>query len=244
MELDEMTEEQIESEALKQGYNPNYEGENKKTPKEFLEVALTHNHVLKERNEKLSSQFDEIKAELATTREMTKKLVSNFEEQKKKAVEKAISALKAERKEAIADGDADKVEKIDEEIDRQKENVAKPVENPIFTAWVTENPWYHTNKRMGAKADTIAKELVESGRYDDQKEIFDTVADEIKRLYPEAFVNPKKGSPEVEGGRQSPTKTSKKSYADLPADAKAACDEFVSNKLMTREEYVTMYEWE
>ena len=96
MNLEEMNDEQIEAEALKQGYNPNYDGENKKTPKEFLEVAFNHQHVLKERNEKLSKQIEEMSEKFSNLQSTTKKLVDDIETQKKKAVEKAIKQLEAE----------------------------------------------------------------------------------------------------------------------------------------------------
>ena len=177
----------------------------------------------------------------------TKKLIKFQEEQKKKAVEKAIKELKIERKEAITEGDHDRVEAIDQEIDKQKED-AKPAQDepdPKFLAWAEKNSWYNDDPSVGAEADYYAKMFVESGRFTTQEEVFDAVTNKIKNLYPEKFTNPKKNEPsEVEGGRPSPSKKSKKSYEDLPADAKKACDEFVADGIMKKEDYVAMYEWE
>ena len=48
----------------------------------------------------------------------------------------------------------------------------------------------------------------------------------------------------MESARQSSANDSKRTYADLPADAKKACDQFVKDKIMTREQYLEIYEWE
>jgi len=50
------------------------------------------------------------------------------------------------------------------------------------------------------------------------------------------------GSP---NGTARPTVSSgKKSYGNLPPEAKAACDKFVKQGLMTKEAYVAEYDWE
>ena len=44
------------------------------------------------------------------------------------------------------------------------------------------------------------------------------------------------------GGTNRPTK-SKRSYEALPGDAKAACDRFIKQGLMTKEQYLDAYDW-
>lgn len=250
MNLEEMNDEQIEVEALKQGFNPNFDGDNKKTPKEFLEVAFNHNHVLKERNEKLSTEVDDIKAELKKQHSLTQKLVEFQEEQKQKAVSKAIRELEVQKKDAILEGDPDKVELIDKEIDEHKEEVAKSSGNPILDAWIDNNQWYLNDEEMGIEADLIAKQLKDTGRFPatdaGYEKLVTAMEKKVKKAFPEKFENPKKDlPPEVSGGRPSPTRNSKKSYEDLPSDAKQACDEFVSGGIFkSRDEYVANYEWE
>ena len=57
----------------------------------------------------------------------------------------------------------------------------------------------------------------------------------------------KKGAPtsrvESGSGRQSRGSSNAQSYDNLPADAKSACDRFVKQKLMSREEYVNSFDW-
>jgi hypothetical protein len=52
------------------------------------------------------------------------------------------------------------------------------------------------------------------------------------------------GSVDSSSDGRVPTGKKKKGYNDLPAEAKAACDKFVKQKLMTVEQYVNEYEWD
>jgi hypothetical protein len=240
MELEQMDEEQVLSEAMKQGFNPEYDGENKKSPKEYLEVAFNHNKVLKERNDKLSETVEKLTGQMSL-------LVEFQNEQKQKAVEKAITELKAERREAISDGDHDKVEKIDEQIDEQK--VAKVRNDPILDAWIGRNAWYKDNEDLGIEADIIAQQLKATGRFSasdqDYERLLNRVESKVRQSFPDKFKNPKKDNPpDVDPGNPSPLRKSKNTYADLPADAKLACDQFVKNKLMSKEQYMDAYEWD
>jgi uncharacterized protein (DUF1499 family) len=238
MELETMNEEQILEEAVKQGFNPEYEGENKKTPKEFLEVAFNHNKVLKERNDKLSQQVQSLTTQI-------KHLVQFQEEQKQKAVEKAVRELQAQRQEAIKDGDVEKVEKIDHEI--AETQVAKSQNNPILDEWVAKNSWYQDDEELALEADIIAKQLQDTGRFGPQdfNRLLTTVENRIKKAFPDKFRNPKKDNPpDVESGRSTNQSQSKHTYADLPPEAKRWCDQFVKDKIMTREQYLETYEWD
>jgi len=242
MELENMNEEELLGEAMKQGYNPEYAGENKKSPKEYLEVSMRHNKVLKERNDRLAEQID-------TLNDQMTQLVAFQNEQKQKAINKALAELNAQKKEAISDGDHQRVEEIDDQINKQ--TVAIKANDPILELWLQRNPWYKDNEDLGIEADIIAQQLKATGRFDgsdkDYERLLNTVEKRIKSSFSDKFKNPKKDNPaevdsgNVSSGRQS---SSKKSYADLPADAKAACDRFVANKTMTRDQYVEMYEWE
>ncbi len=252
MNIEEMSDDQILDEAKKQGYNENYDGENKKTPKEFLEIGLSHNHVLKERNDKLAKQIEEMSEKLEKQHDLAQKLVNDIEAQKKKAVEKAIRELKEEKKEAVRQGDVEKVEEIDKELGEHQENIAKVQTNPILDAWIERNSWYKDNTDEAAiEADIVAETLAKTGRFDlsNEKEYsryLSEIEKRVKKAFPKKFTNPKKSDPaEVEPGRPSLIQKSKKTYEDLPPEAKQACDEFVANGIFEkREDYVAMYEWE
>ena len=249
MNLEQMNDEELLQEAVKQGFNPEFEGENKKTPKEFLEISNNHRKILLERNEKLSRDIDNLQSKM-------ERLIQFQEEQKQKAVDKAVRQLKEQRKEAISDGDVERVEVIDKEIHEQQQ-VAKPENNPILDEWLSRNPWYlkdnsHYDEELAIEADIIAKQLGETGRFDttqaqEYKRLLNQVESRLKKSFPDKFRNPKKDNPpDVESGRPSSEESqSKKTFADLPSDAKRICDQFVKDGIFkNREEYLAIYEWD
>ncbi len=241
MDLENMSEDELLVEAKKRGFNPEYEGDNKKSPKEYLEVQLNHNKVLMERNEALTEQVERLSAQIKQVVEFTK-------EQKQKAVDAAIAKLTAQKEEAIADSDPERVKQLDVMIENEKK-VAKNQNDPILEAWIANNPWYLNDEKLAIKADRIAFELKNTGRFSatdkDYEKLLKLVEEEVKSTFPDKFKNPKKDNPpEVESGHNSGQRPSKKSYADLPQDAKRACDAFVKDKIMTREQYLDIYEWD
>lgn len=242
MDLEQMQDDEILNEAMKQGYNPEYEGENKKSPKEYLEVSFNHNKVLRERNEKLSKTVEQLNDKLD-------RVVQFQNEQKQKAVDAAIRKLKAERNEAITEGDLQKVETLDKEIEVQQQDIAKPDSSPILDEWLQNNPWYNQDEDLAIEADLIAQQLQATGRFKtneaDYKKLLSQVEVRIRRAFPDKFKNPKKDQPpEVEDGQPSSQRKSKHTYAELPPEAKKACDEFVADKVMTKEQYLEIYEWD
>jgi hypothetical protein len=66
----------------------------------------------------------------------------------------------------------------------------------------------------------------------------------VKAKFPDKFENPRRKAAMHEGGGARGESKRGKSYANLPADAKATCDRFVKKGLMTKEAYVDAYEWE
>lgn len=241
MQLENMKDDELLSEAMKQGYNPEFNGENKKSPKQFLEVAYNHNKMLKERNDALSGQVDQLNDKL-------NQVVQFQTEMKQKAVDKAVRELKSERTEAIKDGDIDKVEKLDEEISKQE--VVKPQNNIILDQWLGRNKWYEDDEDLAVEADIIAQQLQGTGRFqaDDTsyEKLLKQVEIRVKKQFPEKFKNPKKDNPpEVESGRNSSQRESTtRTFAELPADAKRACERFVKDEVMTKEQYLEIYEWD
>jgi hypothetical protein len=240
MQLENMKDDELLTEAMKQGYNPEFNGENKKTPKEFLEVAYNHNKMLKERNDALSTQVDQLNDKL-------NRVVQYQSEMKQKAVDAAIRSLKSERTEAIKDGDHEKVEQLDQEISKQE--VAKPKNNIILDQWLSRNPWYEADEDLAVEADIIAQQLQGTGRFQaneaDYEKLLKQVESRVKKQFPDKFKNPKKDNPpEVETGRNSSQRESTKTFAELPADAKRACEQFVKDGVMTKEQYLEIYEWD
>lgn len=110
----------------------------------------------------------------------------------------------------------------------------------IFEEWKAENAWYGKDTAMTAAANAIGNELFESGMTGKAQAA--EVTKRIKAEFPHKFENPnRRQAAAVEGGGSAARKTGK-SYSDLPADARAACDDFVKRVPgFTREKYLKDY---
>ena len=194
---------------------------------------------------------DERLEELQTTMTQFKDHYSNVET---KAYERAITDLKAEQRTAVEEGDTEAFDAVQGKIDDLSEDIAKPeapkkqpAEDPNFTAWASSNAWYNSDVRLTAMADeiapTVAKmfpELLNTPGF------YERITEEVKAAHPDKFSNTRRKRPaSVEGGGGGQQrKTGGNKYADLPADAKAACESFVKEGLMTADEYVATYDWD
>jgi hypothetical protein len=248
MKDDVSTPEEIES-AKAQGWvdAPDFKGEDWKPAKEFLEVGEKISAVQKERNEKLLTDVDHLKDELEKTKATMQKFADHSEEQKKKAVEKAVKELKAEKAQAITDGDGEKVTQIEEQIEATK-TVDKDTPPPEFTNWVNQNTWYTNNPRMKAKAEVLARLYSETDLFQGESgylQILDHVTEDIKKEFPNEFINPAKDEPGAVLNSSPAPKKKTKGFDDLPSDAKAAYAEFASViPNYSKEQYLSSYEWD
>jgi len=94
-------------------------------------------------------------------------------------------------------------------------------------------------------ADGVAEKIIMSGIKGGTPEYFAELTRRTEAAFPAQ--NPNRGQPssvETGGSRTTETSTDDKSYENLPADAKAACDRFVKNQGMKQEDYVASYDWD
>ena len=155
----------------------------------------------------------------------------------KAAVAKARAEVMSELKQAKRDGDVDREVELQEELLQLKEQqtqIEKPAPQPAqpqqeqvhpdLQAWMSDNPWFGTDQRKTQKAMGIAQILRADPENDglQGRPFFDRVLAEMEgRTAP----RPDKvggARPSGAGGGGGPV--GGKSFSDLPADAKAACD--------------------
>ena len=208
-----------------------------------------------ERNERLKDRADGIaKAEITRLNGQIAELKSTLEgfkehytKAEQTAYNRAIKDLKAQQRKAVEEGDTDAFDRVDAEIaDLTKEvetketaKKTKPEDDPEFRAWQDENSWYGEDIARTVFANQAAEVIGSRPGAPTGRKFFDAVAEAVKAEYPEKFQNPRrKNASTVEGAGEVIQKKGGKSYADLPAEAKAACDNFVKQGLLTREEYV------
>lgn len=222
---------------------------------EFLQRGKEINGFLRKENEKVIAQIKARDADIAELKEAIKDFAAFHKETETRAYKRALDDLKAQKIEAIEQGDGSRVVEIDSQIDDIKE-AQKTKEEPkkktqsaddqAYFEWAASNAWYGTNEKLSVIADGVAEKIKksEAGSKLVGKAFLDEVTRKVKELEPEAFGNPARNTSAVSSssdGRSAPSSKGKKSYNDLPPEAKAACDKFVRQKLISKEDYVRDY---
>lgn len=160
---------------------------------------------------KIEDQSKQLKDVRSALNEM-KKLHSQVREVEYK---RALDTLKAQKKQALEDGDADAVLAAEDRIELVKEQVkqmqAEPAarddagaEHPEFVAWTEQNNWYKSSAPMKAFADALGQDLARAGN--SPSEVLRKVAIEVRKEFPHKFRNPNQDKPgAVESGKGTGT---------------------------------------
>lgn len=194
--------------------------------------------------------FDKIELQGKQLKSITKTL-QNLKEHYTKvnetAYERALADLKNQRKEALKNGDGDSFEAIDDRIkeveaekyklDALQENVPQEqTEHPEFSSWKSRNRWYDSVGYMRAFADQKGIELHRRGL--DPAEVLTEVEKAVRKEFPQKFTNPnKEAAPNLEKGGTHQKSNSKDTF-ELSEQERKIMNDFVRQKLMTKEEYI------
>ena len=222
--------------------------------------------ILRKNNENLIKDLNATKEQLKEFREAAeefKKFQKEAYERKANEYEQRIKEIKESRAQAISDGDGQKVNALDDALDQAKEEfkeakqavkdaevvkTSEPTQaeiDPGLQQWLDRNTWFGEDKRMTAVVNGIGESLrVEFPTLKGQQ-FLDKLDEVLAEEFPNRFGNKKSPVSRVESGsgRQSRGNSNAQSYDNLPPEAKAACDRFVKQKLMTREQYVADFDW-
>lgn len=223
---------------------------------EFVKRADELMPIMRTQLRKYEDKFSKLTEELTTTRQTVEKVVKMSEKAGKIAYEQAMADITKRQLEAVAAGDTQKWMELEE----GKRKVEKPepikieqpaqttpnVETPEFKAWHVDNDWYLNDPVMTRYAHAYAQENPNPGGPSTFRGWLDGVRSAVAEAFPHKFANPNRGRPAgVDGGAQRGGGAGggrKKSYNDLPAEAKAQCDKYISSiKGYTREKYVADY---
>jgi hypothetical protein len=209
----------------------------------FVERGDNELPILRERNRKLDGKI----AQLETTiRDFAKYHEKTAEREHKRA----LKEVELRHKEAVSVGDVKAATEAAHEMaeikaDAPKAGDTKKVVEPEVTAWLADNSWFNADKKLNAFATELHGEILRDKPGLSLAENLEEVTKEVRRRFPEKFGNPRRNDPPaVEGAGGGGARKRSKTYADLPPEARAACDRFVKQGLMKREQYVAEYEWE
>ena len=223
---------------------------------EFVKRGEDIMPILKERNRVLDGQLSAMQSELADMKATFKQFGEYHKQQIAAQYERALKDLKKQQLAAVEIGDVVAYQRAENEIGQVLDQAAKlqpqqvqpqpqqsdPMNDPVFKSWLAENQWYGKHVEASGYANMAGDVLKNQGLTG--KALLDAVAAEVKSKFP-ALVPKPKAAPAVEGDVPSQGGgKGGKSYRDLPAAEKAACDRFVAKGIMTREQYVKDYDWD
>lgn len=221
----------------------------------FLRRGKEINGFLRKDLQKVQDRLSAKDRELAEIKSTLQEFNKYHQETETRAYKKALDELKQDKMEAIAQGDGQRVIAIEETIEALKETKQSqeapkkqeaPVYNKEFFEWAKENTWYSTNPELKSLAELIGQEIGLQEPDLQGSAFLSEVTKRVKETYPEKFSNPARTQANVLTSTDSrlPGIRTKKSYNELPPEAKSACDKFVKQGLLTVDQYLKEYDWE
>jgi hypothetical protein len=262
---------EVQSQAEKMGWIPpsRFRGD----PERFVDADVyiergeTVLPIVKEQNKRLHAEVEGLRAESAKTAAALKAAetaIAQIEErhtvETQKAVEAARRQVKAQLSAASEAGDHEGVAELTDQLTQLSvvvpEKPTKQLERreapapfappPDLREWNTENPWFGPDKRKTALALGIAQEFRDAGDTSVGRSFYEKVGAEVARVLGETSGAPR--GDKVEGARGGFSEgegrgSGRKSYAALPADAKAACDAETRRFVGEGKRYKTAAEW-
>lgn len=186
----------------------------------------------------VKAQNKRLEREVAELKQTTRELGDYLSKTEQRAYDRALADLKQQRKEALAAGDGDAFDKADEQIEQLKSDAAakaaKRAEkkddgpDPVYAEWESRNAWLK-DAELSEYAEFAAQKLRASGEKATGAEFLDMVAERVKKQFPAKFTNPRRESAQAVEGAAPAARRGGKSYADMPAEARAACDRMAKN---------------
>jgi hypothetical protein len=260
---------EVQAEAEKMGWIPptRYKGDAERfvDADTFMErgetvLPIVKKQLAKEREQtaSLSGKVNELAAALNKANTAIAEIEERHTVATQKAVERARSELKAQLANASSSGDHEAVAEITEqmtllnsaetkaEVKKEEVKVEQQFQpHPEFVEWMGENPWFSKDKKRTALALATASEMRDTGDTRLGRTFFDAVVDEMEKEYPtrskvDKVESARNGSDEGAGRGARGGKT----FASLPADAKAACRADAQDFVGPTKRYKTNADWE
>ncbi len=223
--------------------------------------------IMRANNERLLKEVADLKSlitvkdgESTKLRETVEALKEFQEESARQQYARARASLLNDKKLAKKEGDVDAEVEIDEALvqleerkpkdKKDEEPASKPpataprfVDQPWYITWAKKNPWVDSDPVKSATALGVARKLVSEGAQPGP-EFLEKVSAEVDRIF-----NPSSRSngDRVEGSRGGAGGGgggNGRSYSDLPADAKAACDRFAQRLVGEGRAWKTVAEYQ
>jgi len=198
------------------------------------------------RFEILSERFDRASNKTKALEQMLEAVSAHVSKVEKVAYDRAIADLKQERRKAIEDGDADRVDEIDDEIAKVADDIRAEVPkkqeiSDELQQWVTSNStWFNKDAAMTAYASVVSEEYRRDNPSSTDSDMLAHVDNEVRQRFPEKFENQKrKTPPPVETGGSGGSGGSKGySRNDLNEEQRKVHDYYTKSGTMTSADYI------
>jgi hypothetical protein len=238
------TDEDHEAEALAMGWKPEsqYKGPKDKfvSAAEYVERGKTIMPFLRNELKRRDREIEGLKKAVETS-------VKHISRADERAYTKAKADLEAELATYAEAGNKAAVKEVTDDLialEKERVEAPKPAEDvpEWFATWQDDNPWFGKDKPLTAATVAISNEAEAEGFTG--KALAKEVDRRLREDFPSKFAkaeNPNRRNASAVEGPSGARRTTGKTYADLPADARQMCDELVRDKILTREQYVKTY---
>lgn len=178
------------------------------------------------------SKINSLQSELQATRAQVAESFKAGQRMAEATYKQEIAELKAQRKQAVTEGDFEKAADLDEKIDAKKEAMAKPATAapsvvtppPEYHLFLSRNPWYNSDTAFRAAADGLGNEYRRLNPGATPADLFWFVESKMKEKFPELAGGRRSLPPSPEGGSTNRGNASAGGSGSL-SSAKASMDE-------------------
>lgn len=226
--------------------------------------------LLKATTRRQSEELATLKSQLKETRESLNAATEAIEALKETTSKAALDkvreherSLKRELVNAREEGDIEREEEVREKLQETREAIKasqvpqktvktaaadeepakpNPTDDPHFSKWLSNNPWFTKDKRKTALALGIADDLRDKGVNTYGEEFYSRLDQEMNEML--GIKDPREAVGKVEeGGRHTASSRNGKTFADLPDEAKAACERVADKVVGKNRAYKDMDSW-
>lgn len=221
----------------------------------FVERGENELPIMRERLKKMDGSVVSLTGKVSSLTKTLNDVQKFYSDSEERAYNRALKEITDKQREAVEEKDIegfDALEKEKEELAKTKPvapaavDPAEAEEQEVFDGWRADNAWFDEDLESQQYAVHIAR-FLEDNKGLKGRALYDEVTKEVKGKFPDKFENKKRQEPTavIDADTEVAPKKGKRTYANLPAEAKAECDRFVKEiPEFTKEEYLKHYEWE
>lgn len=237
---------EVEERAMRLGWTPKDDWKGDPLAWRPADVWLDRGEMLHE--------LSRMKSKLETTEKQVAEAFKQGRTMAEAKFKEELAALKAARREAMQEGDFEKVDRIEDRMEivkeKQREQVKAPVANeppPEFSVFLQRNPWYNNEEKLRYMADAVGHAFLKKNPNALPAELYFHVEQE---MLPFVKQPTRKGPPAPEGGRQnggrSPSASGEGSLSGIEAqmsdEDRAIMNTLIKTKVFeNKEEYLKEY---